>query len=79
MIDLLDDVSEYAAFVMDHDMLGWDNFLEGRVSCKLIALQWTTCAAHSFTCLFGHGAHNSLSIFLTSPIGNDSTIMNGYI
>jgi hypothetical protein len=40
MVQLFADTSpELAAFAMDHDTLGWDNFLEGRVSRKLIALQ----------------------------------------
>jgi hypothetical protein len=40
---------QYHAFAMEHDTLGWDNFLEGRVSGKLFQIMHESlCAAQSF-------------------------------
>jgi hypothetical protein len=39
MIDLSSSDPSLSGFAMDHDTLGCDNFLEGRVSKKLVALQ----------------------------------------
>lgn len=39
MVQLLSGRAEFLAYAMDHDTLGWDNFLEGRVATSLIRLQ----------------------------------------
>ena len=39
MLELTSGHDSLSGFAMDHDTLGWDNFLEGRVSRKLVELQ----------------------------------------
>ena len=39
MTALLQDHEEYTEFAREHDSLGWDNFLEGRITSSLFTIQ----------------------------------------
>ena len=39
LVELLDDDSEYLDYAREHDQLGWDCFLEGRISSSLLEIQ----------------------------------------
>eukprot|EP00956_Cyclotella_meneghiniana_P022235 scaffold41755_cov46-Cyclotella_meneghiniana.AAC.1 len=39
LVELLDEDSEYLDYAKEHDRLGWDCFLEGRISSSLLEIQ----------------------------------------
>ena len=39
MADIVDPETRYIEFAEIHDNLGWDNFVEGRISKRLVNLQ----------------------------------------
>ena len=47
--DILDDDSQYQDYAKVHDRLGWDSFLEGRISTALLEIQKV--------CLFRAGSY----------------------